>query len=227
MARLKKSTIEQIYNQLAQGPFTTGDFILTFPDQGENLVFIEFRHNPEYNFCIYESTPLGQVLAPKKPTVQERPGEFKTTESKVYDSFDMCIYRISSWTENIKKDLKASIPAFDDFEKLRAEFENYIAGNMTDPERPFNAEQLSAIEKKFAELTERFEELEAKHIVTEEQLEIVREELSEIQASSSQYPKGVWAKLSSSRLAQLSVKLAKTNEARQLMLAAAKKLLGL
>ncbi len=233
MAQLKQSFMQSINRALDNEYFSLADFNVKFPESGNELAVILFAHNEKYYFFIREGSEGNQVFAltaaltDRKvvPITTECPGDYKTVEVHQHKSFDNCIYRISRWCENIRDDLRANTPAFKEIDDIKKQFEEHLKDHIQNPEELFSAVEAEALSARFDELYKRFEELEDRHEITEAQLRDIQKEFEIIKGGTSQYPQGLWASLTSSRLVSLLKRMAMSPEGRKLMYEGAKKLL--
>jgi hypothetical protein len=232
MALLKQSFIQSINRALDNEYFSLTDFEVKFPDSGSELAFISFAHNKKYYFTIHEGSKLKGIAALTAvtkdsvvPITTECPGNYKTVEHHYHDSFDSCVYRISNWCANIREDLRTSSPVFKEIDDLKEQFEEHIKAHIENPEDPISISEKEAIAARFDALYAKFEELKERHDITEAQLRDIQKDFEIIKGNASQYPKGLWANLTSSRLISLLKKIATSPEGRKLMFEGAKKLL--
>ncbi|MFZ2302737.1 MAG: hypothetical protein WAW10_12825 [Gallionella sp.] len=232
MALLKQSFIQSINRALDNEYFSLTDFDVKFPVSGDKLAFISFAHNTKYYFIIHEGSKLkgiAAITAATKdsvvPITTECPGNYKTIEEHYHESFDSCVYRISNWCKNIREDLRTNSPVFKEIDDLKQQFEEHIKAHIENPEDPISISEAAAISARFDTLYAKFEELKERHEITEAQLRDVKKDFEIIKGNASEYPKGLWANLTASRLVSLLKKIATSPEGRKLMFEGAKKLL--
>ena len=234
MALLKQSIIRQIHQELDNDYFSFTDFDITFPDSGHVLALITFAHNSKYFFRISEEFKGSAITAfaasmhgdkERTPATVECPGDYKMEETHFLKSIDDCVSRISTWCRNIQDDLRMRNPVFREIDELKAQFDAHIEEHISNPEEPISSAEVEAIAARFDDLYAKFEELKVRHEITEAQLRDIRKDFGIIKSNANQYPKGLWAKLTSSRLISLLKKVAMSSEGRKLMYEGAKQLL--
>lgn len=232
MTLLKQSFIQSISRALDNEYFSYADFDVQFPDSGNALALISFAHSKKYYFKIHEGSKfrgIAALTAPHKdeivPITTESPGDYKSVEQHYHDSFESCVYRISSWCKNIRDDLRVTTPIFKEIDDLKQQFEEHIKDHIENPEEPISSSEIEAISARFDALYAKFEELKEKHEITEAQLQGIQKDFKIIKDNASIYPKGLWANLTTNRLVSLLKKIAISPEGRKLMYEGAKKLL--
>lgn len=233
MAKIKQVIIEQIYRQLDGNFFSIPDFEVKFPDDSNVYLEIFFRHDPSYFFTVseeYESQSgfagfVGQLDRKKKPHTKEAPGNFKAVEWHVHSDFDAALSRIDTWCKNLNGELRAKTPALKELEALRAQFDERFSADVTDPENRFTPDELTSLAQKFDLLQEKLTSLEELHQITKQELDAALIDIKSIKDNAANLPKGLWAKITKSRIVALMGRVASSPEGRKFMLEAAEKLL--
>lgn len=229
MPIIKQAVIEQIYSSLEMRPYRASDFEVQLPEKGATFVIITFRHNPNFTFTITEgmSGGISSALNGKtSPMTIEAPGDFKSKENRLHESFEECVRRISAWCANIHADIRARVPIINEFDELKKQFEEHINFHFDDAESKFSREEVNEISQKFSDVYEKLASLQDQFELTEDQLKAVKAELESIKSMAAEYPKGVWASITKSRFLSIVGSILKTQEARQLMAEGVKKMLG-
>jgi len=230
MARINQKSIHEVFSLLNTKYFTASDFDVTFPDEGTTFVKIIFRHDANYQLLVTEES-TGNVFAAlasnearkHKPHTRESPGNFKSFEINIFDTYEEAFQRIPSWCANINADIKARIPIFNEFEDFRRQLEERLEQHITDPQRHFTAEDQQVIAEKFDELARKFSDLEAAHTITKSQLNQALSDIESIKNNSKSFSKGMWAGITKNRLIKLLIDLASSPEGRKFALDAAEK----
>lgn len=240
MSQLKPSFIEEIKESISDSCFTLNDFNLDLPNSGEVFLNLIFKHKPEYKLYVAEETHTENVKVTDSFGLNTHtnknvsvvlvayitPGEYKLKEQTELSSFHEITEIIPSWCRQIKDDLYSLVPKPDPVESIRKEFEAQFE-NINDPESYFTAEEKKAVDDRFDELFKKFEELKEEYSISKSQLHSIRDEFEEFKNSSSAYPKGVWAKITSNKLVNIVSSVFKSPEGRKFILEQFKNLLPL
>ncbi len=233
MAKIKQVIIEQIYRQLDGRFFSIPDFEVIFPDDSNVYVEISFRHDSSYFFSMSEeyehqsgiAALTGHLERKKKPHTKEAPGDFKAVEWHIHSDFDAALSRINTWCENLSSELRAKTPALKELEALRAQFDERFSADVPDPENRFTPDELASLAQKFDLLQEKLTALEEQHQITKQELDAALADIKSIKDTATNLPKGLWAKITKSRIVALMGRVALSPEGRKFMLDAAEKLL--
>lgn len=233
MAKIKQVIIEQIFRQLDGKFFSIPDFEVKFPDDSDVYLTIFFRHDPSYCFSVSEEYEVqggiarlvGQLDSKKKPHTKESPGDFKAIEWHAHSDFVTALSRIDAWCKNLNGELRAKTPLLKELEALRAQFDERFSAEIPDPEGRFTPDELDSLAQKFDLLHAKLTSLEEQHQITKQELEAALVDIKSIKDNAASLPKGLWAKITKSRMAALIGRVASSPEGRKFMLEAAEKLL--
>lgn len=225
---LRKAVQEKIVKTLDSSCFTASDFQIDTPANGDPLLQMTFRHHLGYSYIMkerIEKDANGDRVSVFYVTVS--PGDHKLQETDNFYEFSDVIKSITAWCRNIKSELRATIPVFDDVDMLREKIEEHIKAHVEDPEGKFDASELQDIREKFEALYATLEELKEHKKVTEAELNKLKKELQAIQEDAKYYPKGTWLKTASNKIFGTLTKIAASKEGRGIITDSARKLIGL
>lgn len=227
--------MNQIIQNLQYGDFCLEDFEVDFPNDSSTLAQIIFIAYPDYNFIIYEEypsmglgamIPFGESKGKKILKTQEKPGEYKNSETRTHENIDVCISRITEWTKNIREDLIHSKnllrTTIDDFTE---KFQKQIDENIKNPEAYFNVDEKEEIINRLDALQKRINELEEKFNLSKEDTKNIEVAIKKSKDNIDVYPKGVWYKTAGNKILNALKKTLSTKEGREALLEITKKML--
>lgn len=216
---LRNSLVAKIWNAIEKSPFTVADFDVTFGDMDE-LLSISFRHTPDF-YLVATENRAGEVF------IRIAPGEHKTSELVRLSSLADIPEYVTKWGKNIREELRVILPVYSELDDLRETIEKHVAEHVDHPEMPFTLEEVEGLKEKLDELMGRFQEMQQRSELTEQELNRLNQEVTTIKANLGSFPKGVWYKTAANKIWATFSKVATSQESRQVMAQAAKKLLGL
>jgi cell fate (sporulation/competence/biofilm development) regulator YlbF (YheA/YmcA/DUF963 family) len=190
---LRNSLIAKIWSAIEKSPFTPADFDVHFGNDKSDLVSIEFRHRPEYRFCLEENYKHEFI-------VRTSPGEHKKDEAVRVENPSAVPDLIIAWSRNIRDELRTSIPVYSELEELREIIEKHVSEHIENPSDSFTETEANELRQKLDELLSKFEEMQQKSEITEQELNRLSQELTSIKANLNSYPKGVWYKTAANRI---------------------------
>lgn len=216
---LRNSLRVQIWAAIEKSPFTVADFDVKF-DEDDELLRIVFRYDKNYFLAITEDYKR-QLYS------QESPGEHRKLERYALSDHGEIPTRIGAWSKNVRDELRSTIPVYGDLDELKETLEAFIKGNVKDPDSTFTPSEADILRQKLDELSARFEEMQQRNQLTEQELNKLNQEIASIKVNLSSYPKGTWYKTAANKLWTTANKIVTSKESRQLLADAAKKMLGL
>ena len=227
----------EIESALDETIFTKEDFELTFPKSGKILAKIDFVYNQNYRMILSEEEHKESVTTKsnldfqsqtrttshKQYVLSESPGTYRTeAREDLYDLGDVTRH-IPKWCRNIKEDLEALAVKPDPLDEIRAKFQSDIENNIENPEEDFSDEEISRISNRFDEMLSEFSNLKDELELSKKQVETLKNQFEEFKQNTSLYPKGIWAKITANKLAQVIGKFVNTPEGRKFLFDQAKK----
>jgi len=237
MPKLRNSIITQILDYLESGDFCLEDFDIQFPDDSSTLATIAFKALRKYSFTLDETyqdngpisslVVFGKKDAEKVIRTIEKPGEYKNYESRTHDEIDAAILRVSRWVHNIREDIihsRATVRA--KIDELSEEFQKNIDENIDNPDSYFEENEKDAITQKLDELQVRVSELESKLNISPEETQKIKKAIDKSKSDLKVYPKGVWYKISGTKIMKVIGEVLKTKEGREIISDIAKKLIS-
>ena len=217
---LRNSSIAKIWAALEKSPFTVADFDVSFNDDGGNLCLIRFRHDPAYFLQV-------QSGGDNRARVIESPGEYRTQDLRVLESFEGVPGRIASWTRNVREELRTTLPVYAELDELRRVIDEHVKNNVKDPDAPFSPTEAETLKTALDELTRKLEELAEKNELTQQELNRLNQEIASLKANVGSYPKGTWYKTAASKLWITARCVVTSPEGRKVLTQVAGKALGL
>lgn len=218
---LRNSLVSKIWAAIEKSPFTAADFNVYFDDdRNQALLLIEFRYDSNFYFKVYENHDGEEIL-------NVSPGKYKREEVSHLSSLSKIPEEINSWTRNIRDELRATIPVYTELDLIREKIERHVAEHIENPETPFSKEEADKLKEKLDEVMTRFQELQQRSNITEQELKRLNREIDSIKSNLNAYPRGVWYKTAANKIWATISKITTSQESRQIMAQAAKKLLGL
>jgi hypothetical protein len=214
MSRLNKVVMRQFTDALDNSAFTLSDFQVTFPDQGKVFAAATFTPNPQYTFKL---VPDGTDVI-----TEETPGDSFWTQRVSQYGMPSAIARVETWTKNIRADIRAATPLFDEFEELREELKTKITEHEADLKGHFTREEAAVFDAKFDEILARFEELRKKNEITEAQLNEIKRDLSALKENAKTFEKQAFFKTAGNKLINICRRVGGSKVARTIGLEAAK-----
>ena len=154
------------------------------------------------------------------------PGQLTEEEISNFREFNELLKIIPEWCREIRNELKAGAPIYNEIDALRETIESHISSSSSESD-DFSVEEINDLRKKFDELQERVEQLEKDKIITEKQLAEFTQGLSQIDEDIEFYPKATWIKTTANKLTKIVLAIGKSKEGRKIISDGARKLLGM
>lgn len=216
---LRNSVIADVWSAIERSPFSPADFqVIT--DGRDSLLKITFRHNAAYTFTLSKSGSKGYMVVAS-------PGEHETQEYTSVDNPSEAPDQILNWTRNIRDEMRSTIPVYSELDELRETIERHVKEHVDNPQQPFSQEESDELRGKLDDLMAKFQEMQERHELTQQEVNRLNQEITAIKANLSGYPKGTWYKTAANKLWLAVSKVGTSKESRQVLAKAAQKLLGL
>lgn len=222
MPKLRASSIAQIYNAVECSSFGLASFDIKFPDDKNDVAVITFLPRSKFYFRIGISQGSQEHIY-----VRVCPGEYKSEDFQSMHSFESCLAQILPWIHRISEDLRVLLPDLSDLAQFREALEAHIKSAVADEDQPFSSTEIEEIDSKLSSLEQRLKELEERHVLAEQELAQLRQAVTQARSDLPAYPKGVWYRTAGGKLWEVMKKVGTSKEAREVLTAAAKKLLGI
>lgn len=225
MGKLRKTIQRQVIDTLDASIFTAEDFTIYFgdPENNEHLISLVFKHNQDYLYQV--SANHSSHYNPNNYILTKSPGKTEDVESTYENSLDGLILNMPAWCQEIRNELKATIPIFREMDELKNAFYEHLKGHGNSEE--FTAAEINKLKEKFEELNRRVDELEKGNVITESQSHEFTTGMEKITDDLEYYPKETWLKTASNKIAKLIANLGKSPEGRKIIADSARKLIGL
>ncbi|WP_139463332.1 hypothetical protein [Aeromonas veronii] len=239
--KLKNSVIANIVYELDAYDFSKEDFEIIHPDQSEKLISIVFKPVPEYIFHITEGLSGGiRFIADitrghssdKDLSIRthETPGNYKKTEIHKHADVGEAIYRIRPWISNIIDDLRYKKSAHSSTsdatqEEFIATFQASVDEQVENKDDYFSKDEENSILQRLDELEEKIKSLEENLTITPDESKKISDAVDSGRQTIKYYTKGVWYKTTGSKLFKVMKNLMSTQEGREVISHAAKKLI--
>lgn len=223
MGRLRRTIQRGILDTLDTSIYTSDDFEVGFgdPENEQYLVSIYFVHDKKFYYCIQSyHTGLHKTYQTNKS-----PGSIEETETDIHHSLDEALEGINSWCNEIRNELKAHIPAYQEIDDLKDILKEHLKGHSESDE--FTVAEINQLREKFADLERRVGELEQENIITKSQSEQFKEGIKQVSNDIEFYPKVTWLKTATNKIAKLVAGIGKSPEGRKILSDGARKLLNL
>lgn len=223
MPKLRKTIQRQIIDALDSSAFTSEDFKVFFgePTNNEYLVSLVFIHNSNYFFNVEKrEDPFSAHYI-----LNKSPGQIEDIEQLNYSDLHDLIFAIAPWCQEVKSELKATMPIFREMDELRNTFYEHLNTHSSDEE--FTVSEINKLREQFEELNKRVDELEKNNVITESQSQIFKSGVDKITDDLEYYPKETWLKTASNKIVKLIANLGKSPEGRKIIADSARKLIGL
>lgn len=198
MITLRPSLKDDILRELDNTSFGKDLFVLEF-QKNDYLINVSFIPNSAFSFKAKEvqnnSNPREQYLsieAPGQWTLE--PEEFQ------HESFGHARGRITSWALRIEADFKSSQPIDENFEKLRDEIISQFDHYNQNGGNHFSEEEKSTIHSSIDELKEKMEKLYTEKDATNQQLNIMRQQINKLTESIEILDKRTWVLAAANRV---------------------------
>lgn len=208
---LRHTFRRQIRTALDHSRFTADDFEIEYPE-AEALLLISFKSFEQFHFFVHDDGLPGQGYR-----VDIAPGVHYEMESRRIQ-LEAIVGEVEEWANRIYAELMSiEQPVDDSFAKLRAELEEGLDDNIEDPAAFFTEEEAAQIREKI----KGFDEVLQQHAQTHEDLrgeiDALRKQLSESVKAVETFPKSIWLRTTFNRVAKGVKGLAKSKEAKQVL----------
>lgn len=220
MGQITTGLYTSIIEKLHKSSFTASAFEVKTPDEGDTLVQVFFLDERRYTLQISKRSYEDQFTINYSPGTVYRNEKFNTKEFSEFIKF------IPNWCETIERELKATNPALQELEKVKAELNRKLDEHVTDSSSHFTKEEIGEWEKKFTDLCKQFEEFQKKSAITESELSEVKQTLEQLKSSLSWSPKKTWLRSAGTRLFDLGGRIFNSPAGQKLLTDLSTKLLN-
>lgn len=221
MSKLRKSVVDQIYNAIENTYFGLDNFDLAFPKDGSPLVQISFIPQPSYSFSI-----LDDYNDDGKVATSESPGEFKVSDNCDEIAIGAAIYRIEKWSKRIRQELSSVGIKNKENNELFEKIDEYVK-TLNEPDEGFESSEIEVLKSQLADLQAKFEELSAKSIITEKELNKLKDQIVGAENDLNSYSKDIWYKTSMRKIVGTTKAILTSKEGKDVALALVKKMIGM
>jgi hypothetical protein len=210
MPQITKSRVKQILEVLGESYFTSAGFNVVFPDEGRHWAIATFLDDPKYVFHLNDGYR-------DDFKVEFTPGNVRvSTEAETKDFNDVLVY-LKQWTKNIKDELAASSPLYDELENLKKEFAEKLNEHVKDSQQHFTKNEVEGLEVRLKDLAKNFDELREQQIITAHELKIAKDMLEELQANLTKMPKKTWYRTAGSKIIEVAGKYFMSEQGQKLL----------
>lgn len=222
MSKVTRHTMKRVVSALEESYFTFTGFAVDFPDDGAKYLVITFLDDDSFFFSVEPSTRYTDGYA-----VQYAPGSVTRVSHYTTQAFDSCLESIDKWCDNIREELIAGHPLFSEFQQLRESVKQTIDERFKDATESFGPEELEKLRVDLDELAARFQDLQDKNAITEQDLEAIKDTVEELKADAQYFPKKTWYRTAGSKFVNLVSSILSSKPAQKLLQESTRKLLGL
>jgi hypothetical protein len=203
MRELRYPATRRVLSSLDSSFLTRHAFDASFNNENGEIVALQFRENPRFEFKITQSQNGDRW------TVTECPGvTFTDAEVYAFTEYGQAANRISAWVQRIIEDLALQNRAEHvDFSELRKSI-NEAADHVADPDKPFNVDEAADWKERLDTLVERFETLKDQNQIQEQELRSLKNEVANLKETISRFPKRVWIKSAGNKILNIFEKIA-------------------
>lgn len=157
----------------------------------------------------------------------EAPGEDLSQEIHGGLSFGDIPGRITRWTKSLNFEIRASGQPPDDLGEVAETLKSLISEKVEDPDNYFTAAEIVELRHRLARLEQRVAELEARGTITELEASDVNRSIEQASKDLPELRKRIWYRLSMNRILGTMKSIIKSQEGREVLKEAVKKLIGL
>jgi hypothetical protein len=220
MARLRMSVMADIEEKLSRSYFGRGSFGVTYPDNGNSYCVVGFLPLPGYQCKLADA---GNGF-----TVTYSPGRVRETEEVVLGTSQFGDL-VVQWTERVKQDLLHPVTVDDELKEFTAKLEEELKAKSKsgNTKAPFTAAEVADLTAKLEEMSTKLEALQQRQAITEAELQSLQEILNGAKRDLQSYPRGVWLRVTATRLWETTKAIITSPEGRQILSGELKKLIGL
>lgn len=216
---LRNSVIVDVWSAIERSPFSPADFEVVTEGR-DFLLKITFRHNTAYVLTLSKGGSNSCM-------VFVSPGAHETQEHIPIENASKVPAQVLAWTRNIRDELRTVMPVYSELEELRETIERHVMEHVENPHQNFSQEESDALRTKLDDLMIKFQEMQERHELTQQEVNRLNEEISSIKVNLGGYPKGTWYKTAANKLWLAVGKVGTSKESREVLAKAAQKLLGL
>ncbi|MEW7986512.1 MAG: hypothetical protein AB2810_15905 [Candidatus Thiodiazotropha endolucinida] len=217
-----KGLLDSIYSALADSEFGLESFDVTFPNTNQILLKAVFLPDPQYKLTIKDNGGLPRTVAS-----YEAPGEHLNEEVYGGTPLSNIPERLEFWTMNLSRELRSAGAPPDNIREITEQLEELITENVVEPEKRFSSEEIEQLKERLANLEHRFAELESAGIISGVENSQLNGEIKQASKDLSVLTKGIWYRISLTKILRALKGVLTSKEAREIMKEAAKKLIGL
>jgi len=204
--------------------FSRTSFSVSYPDSGETLCAITFLPLPDKICVLGEARLDGDQLHPYACSI---PGEYKTKDEHWLKNIEEFQSRVSQWTNRIREDLTPPTTVEGGIHEFREPVESQIKNRGADAAGYFTEQEAAELTSNMEEMANKLQELKERAEITERELKYLKDVLAGAKKDLRNYPKGVWYRETARRLWEVIKRVIGSTESREILVAEARKLLGL
>lgn len=216
MSNLRAVTKQRFIEALENSYFAAANYTVTYPDDDEVEIDIEFIPRPDFQFRVSSSGGRFRTT--------ESPGEHLVIgDSNVRDDISECIYAVTEWARRIEEEYRITNPVVDDFEAFRESIASRLKEHVADEHVHFTATEAEDLRAKLDELKDKLTSLSEKSEGFEHRLATAIAELESLKPDLEKMPRGIWYRKASGKALNAMKGLIASKEVREFALEAAKK----
>lgn len=219
---LRQSLIAQLHRALDTGPFTAADFeIATQFELSDTLLQVHFRHDAKYYFEVEEGSSAGSAR------VSCSPGQHQDIEHWLVDDLGELPSLLSKWSKDVRTELRAVVPAYEELDALRAKVEEHLENHITNPDALFTEEEAITLRSQLNELSEKFQKMGEENEAIKKQMTSMQRQVADLTTNLEGFSKRTWYHTAATKLWKTSRAVITSPEGRAIATEAVKKAIGL
>ncbi len=220
MPKLTQHVKNQITDAIEATDFTGTSFETKLNEDNYAEYFtIIFRDKSSYFFSV-EKSPADTEFK-----VKFCPGSVVEKESSTCSRFSNCLQKISTWTQNIKNEYRATSFVYSEFDAFKSKIEDALNEKFSNPNEMFSEPELEDMKQELENLKKSIKKLKEESEVTAKQLKSITEILNSISTDMTSMPKKTWYRMATFKLFKWYDSLQKTGVGKALIAQGTSKLI--
>ena len=217
-ANARQAVLEVIENSY----FGSTNFIVDFGSSSSPFYSITFIPDKRFSFTL----SFAPNENPFTYRTKECPSEnFLTPQNYHFNVTNEALSRLNSWLDRVREELISTNPFAREISELRAQVEQRISQFEQNLDEFFSIEEARTLQERLNELAEKITSLQDANMQMESDIDGLKKTIEDLKDASTVVNKGTWYRMASGRLLSGMKALAKSKEARELAVEAAKKFL--
>jgi two-component sensor histidine kinase len=232
MPKLTRSCFDDVQDVLDESIFASAAFEIATTEAANEIVQIRYRDDRRFSARLFYVENVLDAInrfggsPERKLRCEFCPGELIEVEAHNIEDFSAFVVEVRKWTERLQYEIAHVRETQQLLREFQGRIEKDLEAHVSDPAIHFSDQEKADVLNRLRELQRRVEELEKSNQATKADVEKWKGVVVDLSKAAEALPKRAWLRAACSRVFQLSVKMASTEEGKKFLEAAAQRLLS-